>query len=339
MAVFRYEGTSFSGQRMIGVVEAFDVFEALEKARATCRVVSKVTPVKERSNFLTMEVGSGRIKPKVIAIMCSQFATIISAGMSMSRCVELVADQTSDKGLKAILMEVADDVSAGHSLATSFENKGGKKLAERFAEEGIERLDAMIITHFDKDHVGGADKILESVSVARVILPQYEKESKQYAQFMEALEQSAQTEREILPAGGEWSETFGQTRLRVTAAERTDYGADEENDFSLATYLTYGETKFLFPGDAEDARQTELLRAGDIDCDVLKVPYHGRLVDASAAFLAACSPKIAFIPDSDEEAASPMVVAILKELRTDVHSGRDGDLVVVSDGKDVFVKQ
>ena len=196
----------------------------------------------------------------------------------------------------------------------------------------------MIITHFDKDHVGGADKILESVSVARVILPQYEKESKQYAQFMEALEQSAQTEREILPAGGEWSEMFGQTRLRVTAAERTDYGADEENDFSLATYLTYGETKFLFPGDAEDARQTELLHAGDIDCDVLKVPYHGRLVDVSAAFLAACSPKIAFIPDSDEEAASPMVVAILKELGTDVHSGRDGDLVVVSDGKDVFVK-
>ena len=134
MAVFRYEGTSFSGQRMIRVVEAFDEFEALEKARATCRVVSKVTPVKERSNFLTMEVGSGRIKPKVIAIMCSQFATIISAGMSMSRCVELVADQTSDKGLKAILTEVADDVSAGHSLATSFENKGGKKLPVLFYE-------------------------------------------------------------------------------------------------------------------------------------------------------------------------------------------------------------
>ena len=119
---------------MIGVVEAFDEFEALEKARATCRVVSKVTPVRERSNFLTMEVGSGRIKPKVIAIMCSQFATIISAGMSMSRCVELVADQTSDKGLKAILTEVADDVSAGHSLATSFENKGGKKLPVLFYE-------------------------------------------------------------------------------------------------------------------------------------------------------------------------------------------------------------
>ena len=183
--------------------------------------------------------------------------------MALTGCAARAQDVTVtfyDMGKADAALITAEDGS--RILIDAGTNKGGKKLAERFAEEGIERLDAMIITHFDKDHVGGADKILESVSVARVILPQYEKESKQYAQFMEALEQSAQTEREILPAGGEWTEAFGQTRLRVTAAERTDYGADEENDFSLATYLTYGETKFLFPGDAEDARQTELLRGG-----------------------------------------------------------------------------
>lgn len=287
--------------------------------------------------ILKKRKGRGTVMKKILACVAALATGCI---MALTGCAARAQDVTVtfyDMGKADAALITAEDGS--RILIDAGTNKGGKKLAERFAEEGIERLDAMIITHFDKDHVGGADKILESVSVARVILPQYEKESKQYAQFMEALEQSAQTEREILPAGGEWSEAFGQTQLRVTAAERTDYGADEENDFSLATYLTYGETKFLFPGDAEDARQTELLRAGDIDCDVLKVPYHGRLVDASAAFLAACSPKIAFIPDSDEEAASPMVVAILKELRTDVHSGRDGDLVVVSDGKDVFVKQ
>lgn len=218
-------------------------------------------------------------------------------------------------------------------------NKGGKKLAERFAGEGIDRIDLMIITHFDKDHVGGADKVLESVSVAQVVMPQYAKESKQYTQFRDALSQSPQTRVEILSAGSEWSADFGKTHLRVTAAERTDYGADEENDFSLATYVTYGETKFLFPGDAEDARQTELLRARDIACDVLKVPYHGRIVDASTAFLTACSPKIAFIPDSDDDPADPLVMRILQELGTDVHSGRDGDLTVVSDGKTVFVKK
>lgn len=218
-------------------------------------------------------------------------------------------------------------------------NKGGKKLAERFADEGVERIDVMIVTHFDKDHVGGADKVLESVAVSRVVMPQYAKESKQYTQFKDALAKSPQTRVEILPAGGEWSAEFGETRLRVTAAEQTDYGADEENDFSLAAYLTYGETRFLFPGDAEDARQTELLRAGDIACDVLKVPYHGRLVDASTAFLTACSPKLAFIPDSDDEPANPRVVEVLEALGTLVHSGREGDWVVVSDGKDVFVEK
>ena len=220
-------------------------------------------------------------------------------------------------------------------------NKGGKKLAERFTEEGIERLDAMIITHFDKDHVGGADKILESVSVARVILPQYEKESKQYAQFMEALEQSAQTEREILPAGGEWSAAFGQTRLRVTAAERTDYGADEENDFSLATYLTYGETKFLFPGDAEDARQTELLRAGDIDCDVLKVGHHGSKSSSSEEFLKAASPEYAAISvgkDNSYSHPSSKTLASLRNCGAKIYrTDRDGDISFFVENSDIRV--
>ena len=217
-------------------------------------------------------------------------------------------------------------------------NKGGKKLAERFAKDGVNAIDLMIITHFDKDHVGGADKVLESVPVARVVMPEYAKESKQHTQFMDALSQSPKTQVDILSAKGEKTFEFGGMILRITAAQETDYGIDEENDFSLATYLTYGETKFLFTGDAEDARQTELLRAGDIACDVLKVPYHGRAVDVSAAFLSACHPKIAFITDSDDDPGDPIVVKLLENMGTDVHSARDGDLCVVSDGKSVRVK-
>lgn len=217
-------------------------------------------------------------------------------------------------------------------------NKGGKKLAERFARDGIDSIDLMIITHFDKDHVGGADKVLEAVPVARVVIPQYAKESKQYAQFRQALAQSSKTQVDILSAKSEKTFEFGDTLLRITAAQETDYGADEENDFSLATYLTYGETKFLFPGDAEDARQTELLRAGDIACDVLKVPYHGRAVDVSTAFLTACHPKIAFITDSDDDPADALIVSLLEDMGTDVYSARNGDLTVVSDGIRVQVQ-
>lgn len=259
--------------------------------------------------------------------------------MALTGCAARAQDVTVtfyDMGKADAALITAEDGS--RILIDAGTNKGGKKLAERFAEEGIERLDAMIITHFDKDHVGGADKVLESVPVARVVMPGYAKESKQYTQFMDALSQSPKTQVDILSAKGEKTFEFGSMILRITAAQETDYGIDEENDFSLAAYLAYGETKFLFTGDAEDARQTELLRAGNIACDVLKVPYHGRAVDVSAAFLSACHPKIAFITDSDEDPADPVIVKLLESMGTDVHSARDGDLCVVSDGKSVRVK-
>lgn len=214
-------------------------------------------------------------------------------------------------------------------------NKQGKALAQRFRKDGIERIDVMIITHYDKDHVGGADQILEEFLVGQVVMPVYEKESKQYDQFMEALEKSPQTETVPLTTGSEYRLALDGAELFITAAHRTDYGEDEENDFSLAVRLTYGGTRFLFPGDAEDARQRELLTEGDVACDVLKVPYHGRLVAASADFLAAANPTIAFIPDSDDDPANETVVSLLRDLGCRVHSARDGDLHVTSDGERV----
>ena len=68
-------------------------------------------------------------------------------------------------------------------------NKGGKALVERFAREGIDHIDVMIITHYDKDHVGGADQIIEDVGVGEIYMPVYDKESKQYEQFMEAVDE------------------------------------------------------------------------------------------------------------------------------------------------------
>ena len=241
-----------------------------------------------------------------------------------------------DVGKADAMLITAPD--GAHILIDTGTNKAGKLLTKRFEEAGISSIDLMMITHFDKDHVGGADKILEAFSVEQVILPQYEKDGKQYEQLMEALEDSPETEVIRMQAGEKLSYTFGDASILFSAAEKTDYGVDEENDFSIAARMTYGETKFFFTGDAEDARQTELLLEGDVACDVLKVPYHGRLVDVSAAFLSACHPKIAFIPDSDDDPAHPLIVELLEDMGTDVHSAREGDLVVVSDGQDFLVK-
>ena len=220
-------------------------------------------------------------------------------------------------------------------------NKSGKMLEKWLRAEKIERLDALVITHFDKDHVGGADKILKTVPVSRVVLPGYEKESKQHTQFLKALAESPETETVILGPREETVFSFGGADFRISAAHETDYGRDEENDFSLAGRLTYGETRFFFTGDAENARQMELLSEGDVECDVLKVPYHGRAVPASANFLSACAPKIAWIPDGPEDEADRGLVQYLEEkLGAAVYrSAGEGDLVVFSDGKTVWAEE
>ena len=161
-------------------------------------------------------------------------------------------------------------------------NKGGKQLAARFKEEGIDSIDTLIITHYDKDHVGGADQILDAVSVRQVIMPVYDKESKQHTQFMEALD--ALPDILLHPMNIQSTmamESEDGVRMTLTAAHKKSYGKDEENDFSLAVRMTYGDTKFFFAGDAEAPRQAELIEEGDVACDVLKVPYHGRKVSTS----------------------------------------------------------
>jgi len=218
-------------------------------------------------------------------------------------------------------------------------NKGGKALVKRFEEENIGPIDLMIITHYDKDHVGGADKIIEDVGVKSIIMPVYDKESKQHTQFVEAIAEAGVPDVTQLVTGSETAlDIEDGLSLHITAAHKSFYGRDEENDFSLAVRMRHGDMRFFFAGDAEEPRQRELLEEGDVACDVLKVPYHGRLTKASEDFLKAASPKIAFITDSDEEQGSPIVTEILESLGADVHSARNGDIAVLSDGKSVWVE-
>ena len=71
---------------------------------------------------------------KAFTVMCSQFAIILRAGIPIARTVHLIADKTTDKVLKRILTQVAEDVEAGRSISASFEERGGKLLPPTFVD-------------------------------------------------------------------------------------------------------------------------------------------------------------------------------------------------------------
>ena len=122
MQTYQYSAISKDGAKVSGVIEAFDEFAAVASIKETCSVVTKIQAV-EQKGLLTRDVFTPKIKERDLAVMCSQFAIILGAGLPMVRAVELIASQTEDRRLKELLNQVAGDVAGGVSLAHSFETR------------------------------------------------------------------------------------------------------------------------------------------------------------------------------------------------------------------------
>ena len=266
---------------------------------------------------------------------------LLLACLALTGCAAESADTGGDE-LTAVFLDVgkADAILLYNgemaALIDAGENDDGDAVVEAIRARGIERLDLMIITHFDKDHVGGADKVLEQIEVARVLEPDYEKDSKQVRQYREALA-AAGVEAEALTENVEF--TLGGCSFAIDVANKADYGEDEENDFSLVVRLTHGNVRFLFAGDAENARLAELLDEGDLASDVLKVPHHGRYADLSAVFFAAVSPQYAVITSDEDDPEDPETVRALEAAGAQVLFTREGTVTLVSDGEGVRAAQ
>ena len=227
--------------------------------------------------------------------------------------------------------------TGGHALLIDTGlDKDGAALVDALRAVGVQSLDMLLITHFDKDHVGGADSVLSSMPVGAIYQPDYPKDSKQMRQYLKAARAAGLTP---VALSENCELTMGEARLLLDVANEDDYGADEENDFSLVVSLRFGETRFLFAGDAEEARIDELLIEGDLAHDVLKVPHHGKKHDNNAAFFQAVSPRYAVITSSDDEPERPETVRLLEEAGAVVLLTRQGAVTITSDGENLTATQ
>jgi len=171
MVTYKYQAISHDGQKVSGVIDGFNELDAVDRIKQSCDIVLKLTEVSDKSGpgFLNMEIGGNKLDGKAFTVMCNQFAIILSAGIPIGRAVQLIAEKTTDKPLKKILKQVADDVESGRTMASSFEERGGKLLPPTFIEAlrageesgSLDRAFASMADHFDKqakmrDKVKGA---------------------------------------------------------------------------------------------------------------------------------------------------------------------------------------
>lgn len=211
----------------------------------------------------------------------------------------------------------------------------GKEIVAFMQKNGIKSLDYMIITHFDKDHVGGAAKVMKSVKVGSVLQSNSPKESEEYTEYLNQLKASGinpETVRE------DTDYTAGDIKFTVNAPAEETYEEDPSNNSSLITSIEYGENHFLFAADALGPRLDEFTNQNTIDYDYLKVPYHGRNVDNTKKFLESTNPEIAVIPTSDDEPESKKTMKKLEEYGCTVYITKDSPVAVRCDGKTLTVE-
>ncbi|HIZ55803.1 MAG TPA: MBL fold metallo-hydrolase [Firmicutes bacterium] len=201
-------------------------------------------------------------------------------------------------------------------------------------QKSISDLDALIISHFDKDHLGGAAALLQNISVSTVYQPDYAEDSKTYLAYLLALSQT-----EITPVETTENITFSFADAEITIYAPQEESYENENNYSLMVSLTYGDSRFLFAGDAKSKRLQEFLREEAGTFDFVKMPHHGSFNSSSAAFIQSVSPTYAVITNSATEGAEPELLEELQDFGTETYLTSEGTVVVCSDGDSLQVLQ
>ncbi len=215
------------------------------------------------------------------------------------------------------------------------ERDDGAEIIEHLKKSETEKIDYMFITHFDKDHVGGAPDIFSSFPVGEIITPDYEGNVDEYDTYISAIKTKNLTATALTK---DLTITLDDVTLTVYPPLKNSY-AEGDNDFSLVISATHGDNSFLFAGDAEKDRLAELSSQFDLEHTFLKMPHHGNYNKGTNAFVQSVKPKYTVITCSDKNPPKDETLSVLKGVGSEIYETRNGDITVVSNGKTIKILQ
>lgn len=232
----------------------------------------------------------------------------------------------------SILINNNDDTM----LIDAGNNSDGDNIVDFIKELKIKDIDILVGTHPHEDHIGGLDNIINNFDIGKIYMPDATTNTKTFEDVIDRIE-----EKEYNINIPEIDEKFnlGNMKFKVIYT-----GTDESdlNNTSIVLKMTFGNTSYLFTGDATSVTEEKILNK-DIKADVLKVGHHGSSYSTTDEFLSNVNPKYGIISvgkDNKYNHPSDKTIKRLKEnnietYRTDIN----GTIKLTSNGDYIKIEK
>lgn len=204
----------------------------------------------------------------------------------------------------------------------------------------VEKIDYLVITHQHDDHMSGAERLLGLYEVENIIMPKLSEDNAVNSETYDRLLHTI-ADNKVNPIAAQSIQSFklGSATIDILSPQKQ---YKELNNMSIVMKINYGETSFLFQGDAESPVENALLSSDfDLSADVLKLGHHGSKTASTEKYLDAVKPSVAIVSCGQGNSYGhprDTVMEYLVERDIDYYVTVDnGDITVASDGENIEV--
>jgi len=212
----------------------------------------------------------------------------------------------------------------------------GKDVIAYLRTHRVEKLDYVVATHPDADHIGGLLSVLNSISIKNFVDSGKVHTSQTYEKMLQLI-----LDKNIPFTVPEVGDTIPlDDELDITVLNVGE-DSDDNNEASIVLKIEYGEVSFLLMGDADTYVEKDILERANVEATVLKAGHHGSDTSSSEKFIQAVKPEVTILSyGKDNSYGHPHadVKSRLERLSSQTYGTAEvGNIVVETDGEDYNV--